>query len=87
VKNKVGRDCIAEAEVAGENGVAGAKECVVWMLMNCKGVEDMEGGAKEEEGEAANGKVETDVEGKGGENGEKDGVVNGDRSVKEKEET
>lgn len=62
VKNERGRDCVLEAEIAGENGREGCKECVVWMLMNCEGVDGGSGGAKEvegdvlEEGEAGKGK-------------------------------
>ncbi|KIW68386.1 hypothetical protein PV04_04337 [Phialophora macrospora] len=67
VRNAAGRDCIVEAEVSALNGRSEAqvKECVVWMLRNCDGVEEgVGGGGKEEEGE------EEDKTGEGAGNGD-----------------
>ncbi|KAJ9617197.1 ankyrin repeat-containing protein [Cladophialophora chaetospira] len=77
VKNEQGRDCVVEAEVAGENGREGCRECVVWMLMHCEGVEQGSGGgAKQEEGEAV---LDEGVEGK------EKGKANGEEPVDEDE--
>ncbi len=52
VRNEMGRDCIVEAEVAGENGREGCAECVVWMLQHCEGSEEGIGAKEEGEEEA-----------------------------------
>jgi uncharacterized protein len=56
IKNSVGRDTVGEAETAGENDVKGAKECVVWMLMNCKGGNEGQMGKEEETDEKVDSK-------------------------------
>jgi hypothetical protein len=72
VRNEAGRDCIVEAEVSASNGRSEAqvRECVVWMLRNCEGVEEGVGGrGKEEEGE--------EEDGTGREGGNGDTTLNG----------
>jgi hypothetical protein len=72
VRNEAGRDCIVEAEVSASNGRSEAqvRECVVWMLRNCEGVEEgVGGGGKEEEGEEEDGTA--------GEGGNGDATMNG----------
>ena len=51
VRNEAGRDCVVEAEVAAENGrnAEAVKECVVWMLRNCDGLERGLGHGKQDE--------------------------------------
>jgi hypothetical protein len=60
----MGRDCIVEAEVAGENGRTGANECVLWMLENCAGLEGgvSAGDAAEVSGNGAGGEEKGDGE-------------------------
>ena len=76
VRNEMGRDCIVEAELAGENGREGCRECVVWMLEHCEGVEEGLGGKDEDrEGEAGNGEV-----------GNGDAATNGNSATQEEKQ-
>lgn len=56
IKNSAGRDCIVEAELAAAEGSGDraekARECVLWMLKECEGIDGAEGDDTEKENDS-----------------------------------